>query len=73
VLQVYRVTSAFEAARLRRDPLRVESFEPGDLLVMLDSDGSYTTFSRYDQSIELGQQETFVVDDNLFQLSIETL
>ena len=67
MLQVYRVKSSFEAKQLHRESLWVETFAPGDLLVALESDGSYTTFCRHDESIELDERDQFIVDDQEFK------
>jgi hypothetical protein len=67
MLQVYRVTSAFEAKQLRREPLWVETFEPGDLLVALSSDGFYTTFCRHDEFTEFDARDQFILDDQEFK------
>jgi hypothetical protein len=53
--------------------LRIETFEAGDLLVALSSDGSYTTFSRHDVSIELDQRDRFVTEDEEFEKCVVAL
>jgi hypothetical protein len=63
VIQVHRVVRAFEAKQLHFEPLRVGIFIPGDLLIVLSSEDSYTLFCRHDESIELGKRAQFTIGD----------
>jgi hypothetical protein len=63
VVQIYRVITEFQAQQLPWEPLRVENFAPGDLVVILTTEDSYTTFCRHNSSIELSAREQFVIQD----------
>lgn len=71
MVQVYRVIAAFEAKQLDREPLLLESFLPGDLLIALTSEDSYTTFCRHDDSMDLAQCDRFIMGDWEFVRSTE--
>jgi hypothetical protein len=73
MLQVYRVTSAFVAKQLDREPLWMESFDPGDLLVALSTDGCYMTFCRHDDSTELNERDSFIAEEPEFGRRTETV
>lgn len=72
MLQVYRVIAEFEAQQLPWEPFRMESFKPGDLLIVLNSEDSYTTFCRHDESTELDSRDQFRVLDSEFELRTES-
>jgi len=71
MLQVYRVISAFEAKELDREPLWVEIFAPGELLIALSSDGFYTTFCRHEESTILDERSQYIADDLEFEQRTE--
>jgi hypothetical protein len=67
MLQAYRVIAPFSAQQLHREPLWVEHFEPGDLLVALGSEDGQTTFCRWVDSADLEDRRHFVVSDEDFE------
>lgn len=73
MLQIYKVRIAFEAKQLNHEPLRIEAFDPGDLLVVLSSDGSYTIFCHHDDASELDARDQFIAEDQEFQQCVEAL
>jgi hypothetical protein len=66
VLQTHRVIWAFSAPERDREPLRMENFEPGDLLFALLSEDGYTVFCRNDENLDLVDRRQFVIPDEDF-------
>jgi hypothetical protein len=71
VLQIFRVSIAFEAQQLRREPLWMEKFIPGDLLIVLGEENSYINFCRYDESTVLDERDQFTIAAPEFEQSTE--
>jgi hypothetical protein len=67
VLQVFRVTSMFLAQERDREPVHMEPFEGGELLLALSSDNGDTVFCRHDESAGLDERRQFVVIDEDFK------
>jgi hypothetical protein len=70
MIRVYRVVEPFEAQRLPPEPLHIETFRPGDLLIILKSEDAYTTFCR-DEAEDLTTRDQFIVSDDEFQGSTD--
>jgi hypothetical protein len=51
VLQNYRLRLAIAAQRLDSDRLSFESFDAGELLIVLSEEDGRTTFCRWDDSV----------------------
>jgi hypothetical protein len=69
MLRAYRVVTGFAAKQIRRGPLHMESFEPGELLVVLSSEDGETTFCLYDHPItDLNARPRFTISDERFAL-----
>jgi hypothetical protein len=51
----------------------MERFEPGDLLVIIGSDGSGVTFCRHDEYTELSERDQFTPNEREFKQRIETV
>ena len=71
MVRIFRVTVDFEAPELRTDPTRIEIFHPGDLLIVINSDGSYTTFCRHDEAVDLLTCAQYLITDAEFEISTE--
>ena len=69
MLQAYRVIAPFSAKQLYREPLWLEHFEPGDLLVALSSDDGQTTFCRWVDAAALEDRRHFSMTDEDFENS----
>lgn len=67
MIQVYRVITEFEGQKLPWEPLRIERLAPGDLVVALGSEDSYTTFCRHDDFTEISKRDQFVIHDWEFE------
>jgi len=72
VLQVYRVTVPFEAHQLDREPLRMESFGPGDLLIALSEESSSIVFCRRRESMDLSDCDRFIASAPEFEQYTES-
>lgn len=71
MLQTYRVTFAFVAKEADQEPLRLERFEVGDLLVILSSEEGLTTFCRDSKSADLEGRSHFIIGNREFHRSTE--
>jgi len=67
MLEVYRVVASFSAEQLRRVHQQSETFEVGELLVVLTSDGTHTVFSSYEEAKDLSSRSRFVVAAEVFK------
>jgi hypothetical protein len=70
MLQTYRVISAFVAKEVGQEPLRLERFELGDLLVILSSEEGLTTFCRESEA-DLEGRSHFIIGNREFRRSTE--
>ena len=66
MLQTYLVISAFDAKQVHQEPLRVERFELGDLLVMVSSEDGFTTFCRESET-DLEGRRHFIIGSREFR------
>lgn len=71
MLRIYRATVDFEAAELRTDPTRIAIFHPGDLLLVINNDDSYTTFCRHEESVDVLTCPQFLITSAEFEISTE--
>jgi hypothetical protein len=71
MLQTYRVISAIVAKKVDQEPLRLERFELGDLLVILSSEEGLTTFCRESEASDLEDRSPFIVGNRKFRRSTE--
>ena len=71
MIQIYRVIAPLNGQHAKREPVQVEAFEPGDLVIVLSSEDSYTTFCRYDESQTHISREQFIVSDLEFERCTE--
>jgi hypothetical protein len=73
MLQTYRVISAFVAKKVDQEPLRLERFELGDLLVILSSEEGLTTFCRESKTADLEGRSHFIIGNREFRRSTEQI
>ena len=73
MLQTYRVISAFDAKEVGQEPLWLERFELGDLLVILSSEEGLTTFCRESKRADLEGRSRFIIGNREFRRSTEQI
>ena len=73
MLRTYEVRIAFSAKQVGREPLWMESFEPGALLLALRSNDGYTTFCRQDEPAVLDRRPRFTIRSERFVFLTEAL
>jgi hypothetical protein len=57
----------FLAQERDREPVHMEPFEAGELMLVLSSDDGDTVFCRHDESAGLDERRQFVVSDEDFE------
>jgi len=61
MLQAYRVRETFEAKQLRREPLWMEPFEEGELLILMSSEDGENVFCRHEDPDDIEERDHFVM------------
>jgi hypothetical protein len=66
MLKLYRVTSAFAATQLYREPLHYGVFQQGDLLVSLRAVGDQIEFCRRDKPTDADGKLEYTISESNF-------
>jgi hypothetical protein len=67
LLQTYLVISAFDAKQVDQEPLHVERFELGDLLIIVSREDGFTTFCRESEASDLEGGRHYAIGSREFR------